>query len=282
MFLDLYFAYWPEEQIGGHMGGGASRLMGNNAYRHIRDHGNAVFAWNYFGIGKQAGLNGHDVAALTSSYRPPVVVVDIVTDAKGRGCYEIRQRAQGLVVDRGSSFPVATAAEPPTKFRLDEGGILRYSYCDPACILGTPMVPAKRDQEWAGISSQARWQGVIFEGPGDPRIVPVPRPSNNSIASNAFWSVQSKGCLITQKLKSSKGAAEMMVWTSQKGLPAPVEEKGIVFVEAPGAYAAIRPGYGKYTLSDKALTYTKETGGKVDTPPGWILCPEDEFAPVIL
>jgi len=91
-------------QYYGHMGGGGSRIKGNNAYRQGRNHGNAVLAWLYFEIGKQPTLNGHDVAALFSDYRPPAVVVDIARDTEGRGRYEIRQRVQGLG-KQGHTFP---------------------------------------------------------------------------------------------------------------------------------------------------------------------------------
>lgn len=282
MILDLYFAYWAEEQIMGHMGGGRSRIKGNNAFTQSRKHGNAVLAWLYFAIGEQPVLNGHDVAALTSAYRPPAVVADIARDTAGRGTYEIRQRVQGLG-KQGHTFPhMDRPDQRPNQFRTDGGGILRYSYCTPTFILGTPMTEARPHNEWVMISSQARWQGVIFEGEGDPRIVPIPRPANNRVAFNQFWSVQSKGSLVTQKLKTNKGAAEMMVWMSKNGLTRPVEENGIVLVEAPGAYAAIRVGKGDFSLADHDFEGTKETGAKFRTPPGCVVTPADEYAPVIL
>jgi hypothetical protein len=144
------------------------------------------------------------------------------------------------------------------------------------------MTEARPFSDWVMISSQARWQGVIFDGEGDPRIVPVPRPANNAVAFNQFWSVQSKGCLVTQKLKTNKGAAEMMVWMSKNGLAEPIEEDDVVFVEAPGAYAAIRVAKGDFTLSDHVFTGTKATGSKFRTPPGYVMIPADEYAPVIL
>jgi len=56
--------------------------------------------------------------------------------------------------------------------RTDGGGILRYSYCDPAFIMGTPMTAARPLEDWAAISAQNRWQGLIFAGEHDARIVP--------------------------------------------------------------------------------------------------------------
>jgi len=282
MFLDMYFAYWAEEQIMGHMGGGASRLKGNNAYIQSRKHGNAVLAWLYFAIGEQPELNGHDVSALLSGYRPPAVVADIARDTEGRGNYEIRQRVQGLGY-QGHTFPhMDRPDQKPNQFRTDGGGILRYSYCDPAFILGTPMCEARPMSDWVAISSQSRWQGAVFAGEGDPRIVPVPRAADNNVSFNQFWSVQSKGCLITQKLKTSKGASEMMVWISKKGLSKPVTEDGVVFVEAPGAYAAVRVGQGGFTLTDQVFKGTKEEGTSFSSPPANIVLLDNEYTPVIL
>ena len=283
MFLDMYFAYWAEEQIMGHMGGGASRIKGNNAYIQGRKHGNAVLAWLYFAIGEQPELNGHDVSALLSGYRPPAVVADIARDTEGRGTYEIRQRVPGLGY-QGHTFPhMDKPNQKPNQFHTDGGGgILRYSYCVPTFILGTPMCEARPLSDWVMISSQSRWQGAIFEGEGDPRIVPVPRAKDISVAFNQFWSVQSKGSLITQKLKTSKGAAEMMVWMSKNGLGTPIKDGDIVFIEAPGAYAAVRVGQGGFTLTDQVFKGTKEEGTAFSSPPANIVLPDNEYAPVIL
>ena len=282
MFLDLYFAYWAQEQIGGHMGGGGSRRKGEKAFYQNRDHGNAPLAWFYFAIGKQPTVNGQDVNAALSAYRPPTVVADIASDVKGRGRYEVRQRTQGLG-KQGHSFPmVAVASKAPNQLRTDGGGILRYSFCDPAFILGTPMTEARPLSDWVAISAQNRWQGVIFAGEDDARIVPLVRPEDNKVVLNAQWSVQSKGSLITQKLKYHKGGAEMNVWMSEKGLSAPVEEDGVVFVEAEGAWAAIRVSDGGFTWKDGSYTVKAEDGSTRKTPPGRIMALKDEYAPVIL
>jgi len=285
MLLDLYFAYWSEEQIDGHMGGGSSRLKGNNAYVMSRNGKNAALAWYYFGMGKAPEeLSGHDIGALTSAYRPPVVVADIALDAGGRGSYEIRQRAQGLVVKGtiGHTFPVATAKMPPTQQRHDYGGIIRYSYCTPDFIMGTPMVEPRGNKEWAGISAQSRTQSVIFAREGDPRIVPIVRPKDNRVTFNSFWSVQSKGSLISQKLKGHQGGAEMIVYISDKGLPDPVEKDGIVFVNAGNSYAAIRVPSGGWKWREGGLDYTAETGGLRKGPAGKVMQLKEEYAPVIV
>ncbi|MBI1337933.1 MAG: hypothetical protein GC164_13370 [Phycisphaera sp.] len=276
MLLDLYFAYWAETQIDGLMGGGGARIKGPNIYSQKRTSGNAPMAWFYFGIGKQPPMSGYEVNAVLSDYRPPAVVADIALDAKGRGRYEIRQRPQGL------KLSVIKKPYKVTALRTDGGGILLYSYCDPAFIIGTPMTEARPWSDWSAISMQSRWQGVVFAGEGDPRIVPIVRPANNLVDSNGQWSVQSKGTLITQKLETNIGAAEMMAWFSKRGLPQPVVEGDSAFVEAPGAYAAVRVTRGGFKLEEKTFAGKLEAGPDFTTPPGYVLTPDDEYAPLIL
>lgn len=63
----------------------------------------------------------------------------------------------------------------------------------------------------------------------------------------------------------------MWVWFSEAGLSKPREEIGWVFVEAEGAYEAVRPVSGSYTWRPSE-----------DAVPGAWLPREDEWVPVIL
>ena len=267
-FLDLYFAYFAQEQIDGIQGGGKSRIYYEQGLPSKVVPGIKELLWYYFGMGEMPTVNGHDLNAALSDYRPPAVVADLALDVKGRGRYEVKQFPRGLGLS-GDRNPYVTKAE--------NGGIQRYSYCDPSFILGTPMVEARPQEDWMAISSQNRWQGVIFPGVTPSRIVPLPRPIDNRVSLNGFWSVQQKGCLITQKLKTSKDAKEMIVWMSQDGLSKPVEEGAVLFVEAPGAYAAVRIVKGGYTI--KEVNKLKKQS---KLPPGWDITLKDEYAPVIL
>jgi len=274
LLLDLYFAYWAQEQIDGVQGGGRSRVYFFNGLEQSRKHGMAPLAWFYFGIGKQPAVNGHDISAALSDYRPPAVVADIAIDVAGRGRYEVRQRPLGLGFAAHISNEAGGVA--PYRMKTDFGGILRYSYCDPAFIIGTPMTKALASSEWAAISSQNRWQGVIFAGEHNARIVPIVRPKDNNVAYNAQWSVQSKGSLITQKLKHHRGGAEMIVWISREGLSVPPEEDGVVFVEAEGAYAAIRVVKGGFKWMNEPFTRDRAISENAT------MILNDEYAPVIL
>jgi len=275
LLLDLYFAYFAQEQIDGIQGGGRSRIYYEQGLHSERVPGIKELVWYYFGMGEVPAVSGHDLNAALSDYRPPAVVVDLALDVKGRGRYEVKQFPRGL----GSS-----ASRIPNRVTADNGGIQRYSYCDPSFILGTPMVEARPLKDWVAISSQNRWQGVIFSGETPSRIVPLPKPKDERRALNTIWSVQRKGCLITQKLSSkyNKDAQKMIVWMSKDGLSKPVEEEGIVFVEAPRAYAAVRVGQNGYTLSEEIVSCKNSLGSINSSPPGWVITLKDEYAPVIL
>ena len=276
--LDLYYAYWAQEQIDGEVGGGKSRIYFGKG---LVARGSHCMAWIYFGIGEQPALNGHDINPYLSSYRPPAVIADLALDHEGRGQYEVYQRVQGLG-EQGHTFPKMDAHDKqPSKLNTDGGGILRYTFCDPAFIMGTPMHQPRPVSDWVGISSQNRWHGVIFPGDDGARIVPIARPKDSWRAKNAQWSVQSKGTLIAQKLKSNKGAAEMIVWLSKEGLSEPVEKDGVIFVESDGAYAAVRVANGGYQWGDPTFTSNTATGQR-KVRIGRVVVPDDEYAPVIV
>lgn len=279
--LDLYYAYWAQEQIDGVQGGGKSRIYFGKGLAGGRSGGMAMLGWVYFGIAEQPELNGHYVNPLLSRYRPPAVVADIALDVEGRGRYEVYQRVQGLG-KQGHTFPKMDAyGKTASEMNTDGGGILRYTYCDPSFIIGTPMHEPRPESDWLGISSQNRWHGVIFPGEQMARIIPIARPKDSWRAKNAQWSVQRRGTLIAQKLKSNKGAAEMIVWLSKEGLSEPVEKDGVVFVESDSAYAAVRVAGGGYRWGDPTFTSDTETGQR-KVRIGRVLVPDDAYTPVIV
>ena len=234
LFIDLYFTYWGQEQIGGISGGGKSRI-----YSDISP-GTSDLGYIFFGIGDEPRFISTILSAMTTSYRPPLVVVDIACDVKGRGNYQVIQRPLGLLAHPGKNGP------PIYHMRTDFGGILRYSYCTPEFIMGTTMNKALTYDDWGLISSQNRSQGVIFSGNQKAGILPQCEQTNNRRAYNSQWSVQYKGTLITQKLKESRGAGDVRIWFADEGLGEPVEENNWVFTESEGAYAAVRIVEGTY------------------------------------
>ncbi len=265
--LDLYWATWAQEQFRGVLGGGKARLYPRAGSGYIdagRSYGTSM-AWFFLGIGDPQPAGSAILTTLTSRYRLPLVVIDLALDHGGRGVYEIHNRPLGLVEPGYNNCP---------DYRLltDTGGIHRYTYCTPEYIVGTAMSEAREHEDWAAISSQNRWHGVIFSGHRDARIVPYPQNiATDNRTYTQQWSVQGKGTLISQKLRGSLKCGPMEVWFSQAGLSKPREEDGWVFVEAMGAYAAVRPVEGGYSWRHAE-----------DTVPGSWLRSDDEWAPVIL
>jgi hypothetical protein len=279
MLIDLYLAYWAQEQIDGVEGGGKTRIRGLRGLAR-NEGGVAELGWLYFGIGKRPASFSQNLNAALSKYRPPVVVADIALNSRSDGPYEVIQRAQGLG-EQGVAHPDTAAPAKPNKFRTDGGGIVRYSYCDPAFTLGTLMTEAKPLKDWVSISAQGRWQGVNFAGKASGRIVPMVLPTNRDVL-NAHWSVQRKGCLITQKLRDHKGGGKMVVWMSSEGLSSPTIEDDVVFVESEGAYAAIQVASGGFELQKEAISVKSLDRGVRSSPAGVMVVPKMEDSPVIL
>jgi hypothetical protein len=282
MLLDLYWAYWSQEQLHGVEGGGKTRIRGVNGFKH-RVHSIPALGWFFFGIGSPPeDISGEIINALLSDYQPPAVVAEIAHAPRADGPYEIRQRAQGLG-EQGVGEAVISDDMKPNKFRTDGGGIVRYSYCDPAFTIGTLMTEARPLADWVHISAQSRWQGVVFGDSPGARIVPVVRPAGKARdVLNGQWSVQSKGSLVTQKLKGHKAGGPMIVWMSAEGIGDPVRDGDLVFVETEGAYAAIRVVGSKFEITDKEVSNPSIEGTMHFAPPGRVILPEDDFAPVIL
>jgi hypothetical protein len=281
MLLDLYWAYWSQEQLHGVEGGGKTRIRGVNGFKH-GTHGIPALGWCYFGIGSQDKAISAEINALLSDYQPPAVVAEIAHASRGDGPYEIRQRAQGLG-EQGIGEAVISDDMKPNKFRTDGGGIVRYSYCDPAFTIGTLMTEARPLEDWVHISAQSRWQGVIFADNPAARIVPVVRPAGKARdVLNGHWSVQSKGSLVTQKLKGKKVGGPMIVWMPRDGMGEPVRDGDLVFVETDGAYAAIRVVGSKFEITENEISNPSIEGPVRVAPPGRVVLPDDDFAPVIL
>jgi hypothetical protein len=268
--LDLHWAMWAQEQIDGVRGGGKARMYqsgsdrsGHNELREL--------AWFYFGIGEPSESESPKLPALTSGYRPPLVVVDLAVDVAGRGRYEIIHRPLGLALDpkeRRSTHQLHW-----NRIKPEGGSLLCYSWCTPEFILGTPMVEPRPWDDWVGMSGQNRWHGAIFAGDVDCRIVPQVRARDERAVFNAQWSVQRKGTLICQKLKTNRLGGEMRVWFSEPRLTSDRQQDEWIFVEAPAAYAGVRVVEGGAQW--ESGTSRRGLDGR------WLRC-RDEWTPVIL
>jgi hypothetical protein len=261
-FLDLYWTLWAEQQIAGVHGGAKARTYpesakgGTDFMRRI--------AWYFLGIGEPKFQHSEMIAIATTTWQMPDLVIDLALDVAGRGAYEVKQRRPGL------AFP---GYSTPPHYRLipDSAGLVRYGYCHPDFIMGSLQMEARPADDWSAISSQNRWSGVIFRGAEDARVFPQAVSKEGESVYNGFWTVQSGGALVAQKLKLSKNADEWRVWFSKSGMTKPEKQGDWYFAEAPNAYVAVRVVRGGAQFSDE----------EKPKPGTWLKC-EDDFSPVII
>ena len=286
MLLDLFWADWAIEQINGVRGGSRHRCY------HGRDstEGSSMdgLTWFHFGLGREKSQHPSHMCGATTFWRPSAVVADLARDGLGRGVYEYWSRRPGLALPRKEGETPANFVadsknpffEPQGVYRLapEGGSLLRSTYCTPDFVLGTSMVPALPVENWTAISSQNRWEGVIFAGHPTARIFAQSLTPKRGSVYNSNWSVQKRGVLIVQRLKTAKSAKEQRIWFD--AALARVESGGWVFAEAPGAFAAVRVVDGGTAWEPDTAEQHHEKKG----PPAsgmWLKC-ENQFSPVIL
>ncbi len=254
MTLDIWWADWSLDQIGGVRGGGKTRIYQdrpedglNGTDLFAKDDAAWAMGWYYFNMGQARSKHPGVMCLATSEYRLPLVVMDIAMDISGRGTYEYKSRRPGLnLLPRPAGIDGEFNVLDP-----DYGGIYRYTYVAPEFVIGSLMFEKRLEDDWSGISKQNRWQGVIFANHIDARIIPQCFGTANGKTYNQQWSIQNKGTLITQKLSSgySSQTGDMRVYFSSDGLIMS-EESDWIFVQAAGAYAAVRPAWGGYSWDD--------------------------------
>lgn len=278
-FLDLYWATWAQEQIDGVRGGSRARVyQGRESMRgdtHFRK-----LSWYNLGLVGPSEIKQNIFTFVTSNYRMPDVVMDMALDVEGRGDYEITQRRIGIS-DGTHSINI-----PYYGFKTDEG-LLRYSYCTPDYIMGTFECEAMNapinageigatSKEWAMISSQNRWMGVIFEGHHSARIYAQCNLAEGTGKANynSHWGFQKKGCMMVQKMKEeySRYATDLRIFVSDFGRNKMFEKDGWFFAEYDGAYAAVKfvsGGYKSEYLNDNLW-------------PGYWLTANEKYSPAII
>jgi len=261
-YITLFWALWAQHQIDGVGGGAKTRTYAASAQRGSDFMRRA--AWYTLGMGEPLFLHASMLPFVLTSWQVPDVVLDLALDPKGRGAYEIRERRMGLA-EPGYSKP------NQYRMRTQAGGIVRYGYCTPDFIMGSLLTEARPEDDWAAISSQNRWTGVIFRGDADARIYPTTINHKGESIYNGHWTVQSAGTLIAQKLPTSRRAENWQVWFSKAGLSLPTRDGRWVFAEAAGAFAAVHVVRGEFALPDDA----REKLGR------WLVC-EDQTSPVII
>jgi hypothetical protein len=262
MLLALYWTLWAEEQIDAVTGGAQARVTPDAARR-----GGSFLrraAWYTIGIGDPDFVHTTMLQFVTTTWQVPDIVLQIAYGWQTQAPYEIRQRRMGLA---------HTGYHRPPEYRLitDFGGILRYTWCTPDFIMGSLITEALPTEDWAAISSQNRWSGVIFAGDPDARVFPAPYNIAGRPILNGFWSVQSKGTMISQQLAPSNVGGALQSWRvffSNAGLSKPINKGAWTFAEAKKAYVGVLVLEGDTVFEQQRFGH-------------WLIC-DDEMTPIII
>lgn len=273
--LDLWWAFWAEEQISGERGGGKvrhRRMKGllPNSETHM------IPGWLYFGVGsmndeaiKNIGPDSTQLAShymgMLSGYRPDAVVYRIIEDRKSAAPYAVTQRRLGKSLLPYREFdPFITVKT--ARYDVEEGDCLKYSWVTPRFVLGTVMRPPLDAGVWHPGSAQGWWHGLLIagEGPDAPpeRVVPT-LINNNEIQQADFYgdqyAVQSKGSFMTRRLPDTfwevdNSQLPMGIYIS-KGLKDYAEHNGsFIFIKSPVAWVAVRAVGTGFVKSNQTLT----------------------------
>lgn len=255
--LELYWALWAEEQIDAVTGGAQARSYAKAVVR-----GGSLLrraAWYVIGSGDPEFVHDSMIPFVTSTWQVPDLVLQIAATRSVHEPYEIRQRRMGLA-EKGYHRP------KNYRLKTDFGGIFRYTYCTPEYIMGSLMFEARPTEDWAAISSQNRWSGVIFAGDPDARVFAAPYHPKGASILNGFWSVQSKGTMVSQQLAPrSEG---WRVFFSIAGLSEPVQNRSWTFAESKDAYVGVR-------VLEGDTSFEQSKFGR------WLVC-EDTMTPIII
>jgi hypothetical protein len=280
MYLDVWWADWAIEQIDGVRGGSRHRCYpGVNSQAGTGAGGDAV--WYLFGMGEPSlNMNSDDFGAATTFYRPAPIIYEWLS-ASQRGTYAYVSRRPGIGTTKyeGKAKATKPADAYDANVLMPEGGnLLRYTFCTPDYVIGTSMVPALPLDAWTNISSQNRWEGVIFAGNRTARIFVQPEAADGKHYYNASWSVQNKGVMIVQRLRTAQKAKGQRIWFDASLNRE--ERDGWIFADAPQAYAAVRIVNGDNRWESDSSR--QRPGKKVDHEMGqWLKC-VDDFSPIII
>ena len=264
MFLDLVWAEWSQDAIGGARGGAKTREHGPL----LDFQQDAMYQMASYIFGGPSRPNGPLTSFWLSDYRPPAVVWSLALHRSALGAFAYASRTPG----EEPAIAPRPAGMERTLLCDTDSRLLRYSWVTPDYVLGTQM-----DHPLAihsHLSAASRAHGMIFStslrAMVFPRDVEV-RPNGAwSMGADAMYrSLQSGPVLITQQSRGFTAVSPEWfpslnhdskpygVYFSP-GLGRIMEELGWVFVEEGNAYLAVRVASGVYQVSVDANSHNKE------------------------
>ena len=256
MLLDLVWADWAVEQLGGTRGGGKTRCYhGKYAQR------GSASSWRLMGriltgqgdwFDAKGGQANYVLG--TTNYRLPDVVIDLALDTEGRGEYVYRSSRPAKMDRRAAQGCPPLRPGPWYVLDTKDPRLVRYTYCTPDYILGSIWVDpalgvAHRPDEnggeaYAAISAQNRWQGIVFRTSPDARVYPQcigEAHGDHTPTFNQHLAVQHENVMIVGKNPyASHTLPGMRVFFSDGMKERLARRDGWLFLEEGGAFLAVR------------------------------------------
>lgn len=235
-FLDVFWADWAQEILDNSIkGGGRTRISNTWGFNSLNSDLLSDMTYPlkmihfYSGKGSYNDLSGHTLTQVTSSYRVPTLVVDMMLDSWGKGDYENIQRKPAL---RNTS---------PNNIINPDNSILRYSYVTPHYIMGSFFYPVLNFwNSWTHVSAQNRKVGVNFSSHPNAKIF-ISTQIVNAACYNDYWSAQKKGTMLVQKLPmTERPNGPLSIFISNAGLQHEVVSNDWCFFNYGTAYAALK------------------------------------------
>lgn len=292
MLLDVTWADWASDQLGGIRGGGRTRsYFGHYSQRRTSD---SWLRMSDYLLGRadpetfpstaQHGQVEYVIA--TSKYRLPDVVVDIALDQAGRVEYAYRSLRPARML-RSTEVKDRPPLLDGTWYHMDpkDPRMVRYSYCTPDYIMGSLWFDPSftttfrlepdddaGEEHYAAINSQSRWQGIVFSTGPNSRVFPqcVGLTSENRVNYHQHIAVQHENVMLVQKCRKSQSAGPMRVFFAPGMKEKLIEKDNKLFLREGDAYLAV------IILQRQS---DSETQGYRWEGENWVFL-SDEYAPV--
>ena len=273
MLLHLTWADWSIDQLNGVRGGGKTRCYqgsysqsgGGDSWDRMARHLMGMEAWNWNSHG---GLS--TLALSTSGYELPDVVLDIALNKEADEPFLYQSTRPGKVL-----------RSPKGVYIMDPkgSGIIRYSYCTPASVMGSWMLDTRTT--YAAINTQNRWQGVIFGTEPDARVFPQSVGLGNGKTYSQHVAVQHRNVMVVAHHPKANQTGQIRVFFPGELRERLVEKGGWAIIKEGNAWLGVRPlndqGFELKALKQKKV----KEGSRQNTDGAW-LWPKADKPPVVL
>lgn len=281
--LHLTWADWSIDQVNGVRGGGKTR-----AYQGLYSQKGDNDSWDSMGrmltgmqgaYGASAASQSHLILA-TSNYELPDIVLDLALNRDGVEPFVYKST-------RPAKITADSKAGPGYGRWLDPkgGGVLRYTYWTPECVLGSWMLDT-RIEVTAG-AKQNRWQGIVFANHRSAQVFPqsVGEAQGGKTTFNQHIAVQHRNAMVVMRHPQAEGTGPLRVFFPRALYERVVEQNGWVILQEGDAWLGVRvlstladPNQKNYEFRERVNKETKKASHQ-DTDCFW-LWPRKENTPI--